>query len=322
MRGGIVLDPVLSCEMINPAIKKLDDLFENGFNVIYIYGPTGTGKSLAVELLIDEYDYAVYTFDDDIKDIKQVIALSRFKSLLDPRKTVVLVDGIDQYSKDNLELLAKGDWNFNKLILIGENYPKKANPLAPFSKSKKYSFKKIKFSKIDEREMRLIVSTLAGKYKKPMLKETVDKIVKASDGDVRKLLNITKNYFLAGGDVETFLPQCEETEFNRVRRIFSGNFEDALEEIENFGWYYSIMIIQSNLEGKKDSERLMEVLMTLSQNKSQDRERLLAVLACKIHEKYTKGKYTKWIFPKKAAKSEKSNIDALCSDMKKEMYFV
>ena len=83
MRNGIELNPVLSCEMINESVKKLDSLFENGFNVIYIYGPTGTGKSLAVELLTDEYDYAVHKFEDDIVDIKQVVALSRFKSLLD-----------------------------------------------------------------------------------------------------------------------------------------------------------------------------------------------------------------------------------------------
>jgi len=322
-RNQIELNPIISMDLLNPAVKKLADLFEKGFQVVYIYGTPGTGKSLAIELLIDEYDLAIIKIDKKIENIKQVVALSRAKSLLDPRKTVVIVDGIDEHSRQELELLAKGDWRFNQLILVGEKYPRASNPIIPFSKNKKYSFKKIKFDKLPERDMSLLISKVATTYKKPMLKADIDKIVNAVDGDIRKALSVTKNYFLGGGvDLEAFLPYNEVTQFNRVKRMFNGNYEDALEEVENFGYYYSVMIMAANIEGKKDSGKLLELLMDLSKSKVQDRERLLAILACKIHKKYSRGKYTKWIFPKRTKKVEKILVDAKCSQIKKRLYFI
>jgi len=323
MRNGVVIDPILSCEMVNPAVKKMSDLFDKGFEVLYIYGPPGTGKSLAIELLVDEHEYAVHKLDKKIETKQQVTGLSRGSSLLDSRKTLVLVDSIDTHSKQELALLAQGDWKYNKLILVGEKYPRASNPISPFAKNKNYGFKKIKFDKISELHLAMFVLDLATKHKMPMLKADRDKIVNASDGDIRKCLSVTKNYLLGGGvDLEGYLPQNEETQFNRVKRMLGGNYEDALEEIENFGWYYSIIIMAANLEDKSDKDELLEMLMDLSKSKLNDRERLLALVACKIHKKYTKGKYTKWIFPKRATKQEISTVIAKCSNMKKEMYFI
>ncbi len=82
------------------------------------------------------------------------------------------------------------------------------------------------------------------------------------------------------------------------------------------------MILQANLEGKKKSDDLIELLMNFSMSKMQDRERYLALLACEITKRYSKGKWSKWVFPKRAKKQEPSRINALCSEVKKWMYFI
>lgn len=321
IRRGIVLDPVVSCDLVNPAVKKLIDIFSEGFEVLYVYGPPGTGKSLALQLLLDEYNYEVFNLQKMPNTEIEVQALSRHNSLLENKPIAVLVDGIDQLTKKDISTLMKGDWNYNKLILVGSTW-KRGNPLARIKKNKKFDFKKVKFAEFEESIITNLLLRLALKYKSSLTLNERTRIAKESKGDLRKALDCTKYYLLGGRkDLDAFLPTGEEQYFNRIRKMFSGDYESALEEVESFGWYYSIMIMAENLKGKKDT-KFLEMLSKLSSDKLQDRERYLALFACEMSKKFSKGKYSKWVFPKRRKKEEDRDLDILCSPLKKELYFI
>ena len=321
IRRGMVLDPVVSCDLVNPAVKKLIDIFSEGFEVLYVYGPPGTGKSLALQLLLDEYDYEIFHLQKMPDTEIEVQALSRHNSLLESKPIAVLVDGIEQLSKKDISVLMKGDWNYNKLIMIGSTW-KRGNPLARIKKSKKFDFKKVKFAEFEESVITNLLLRVAFKYKASLTLNERKRIAKASKGDLRKALDCTKYYLLGGRkDLDAFLPTSEEEYFNRIRKMFSGDYESALEEIESFGWYFSVMIMAENLKGKKDA-KFLEMLSKLSDDRMQDRERYLALFACEMSRKYGKGKYPKWIFPKRRKKDDDRDPNMLCSALKKELYFL
>lgn len=316
------LEPVFSHDLINPSVKKLAKMFRDGFEVLYVYGPTGSGKSKAVELLLEENGILPYFLDKIPDTILGVQALSRYSDLLDKRPIAVVVDGIDRFSKKDMGRLLKGDWNYNKLIMIGYRWKRSGNPLQPLSKSK-FVFKKIKLDAFKTDDVVNLLLRVAMKYKIPLTLEERNKIAEASNGDLRKAINTAKNYLLGGRkDLDVFLPHSEKTYHNRVKRIFGGDFNTALEEIEAFGWYYSVMILIENLAGKKDADELVEILMSIAMLKMQDRERYLALIACDMSRKYSKGKYTKWVFPKRRKKEELSEVVAKCGNIKKELYFL
>ena len=321
IRRGMVLDPVVSCDLVNPAVKKLIDIFIEGFEILYVYGPPGTGKSLALQLLLDEYDYEVFNLQK-MPDTKiEVQALSRHNSLLKSKPIVVLVDGIDQLTKKDISTLMKGDWNYNKLILVGSTW-KRGNPLAKIKKKKKFDFKKVKFAEFEESVVINLLLRLALKYKASLTLDERKRIAKASKGDLRKALDCTKYYLLGGRkDLDAFLPTGEEEYFNRIRKMFSGDYESALEEIESFGWYFSVMIMAENLKDKKDA-KFLEMLSKLNDSRLKEKERYLALFACEISRKYGKGKYPKWVFPKRGKKKEDRDPNILCSPLKKELYFL
>jgi hypothetical protein len=323
LNGMIKLEPVISCDLVNPAVDKVSKAFRSGFQILYIYGGPGTGKSLAIELLVDEYNLVPYYLTKFPETKLEAEALSRCNSLDDKREIAVIVDGIERANLKEISNLINVDWSFNKLILIGSEWKKVGNPLAKLVANKKVNFKKIKFEGFPDDKMLEILLRLGLKYKTALTLDERMKIIKASNGDLRKAMSACKYYILSGKqDIEMFIPNSEESYHNRVKKIFSGNYDNALEEIESFGWYYSIMILLANLEGKKKSDDLMDLLMKLSMDKMQDRERYLALMACEIAKRYGKGPYPKWYFPKRVKKQEELDVDAFCSDVKKEMYFL
>ncbi len=232
--AAIKLEPVLSCELVQPAAEKLYDIFKKGFDILYVYGPTGTGKSLAVEMFIDENNLAVH-YLDKVPDTKlEVEALSRYNSLTDVRVVAVVVDDMDRLTKKQLSTLLSVPWRHNRLILIGSKWKRINNPLARIAKNKKIVFKKIKFDKFKDETISAVLLRLALKYKTSMSLEERIKIAKAANGDMRKAMNAAKNYILSGKyDLESFIPESEDAYFNRVRRMFGGNYEEALEEVES-----------------------------------------------------------------------------------------
>jgi len=321
IRRGIILNPVVSCDLVNPAVKKLIDIFSEGFEVLYVYGPPGTGKSLALQLLLDEYNYEVFHLQKMLDTEIEIQALSRHNSLLESKPIVVLVDGVELLTKKEISMLMKGDWNYNKLIMVGATW-KRGNPLARFMKKKKFDFKKVKFAEFEDSIVTGLLLRLALKYKSSLTLNERTRIAKESKGDLRKALDSTKYYLLGGRkELEAFLPSSEALFFNRVRRMFSGNYEEALEEIESFGWFYTIMIMAENLKDKKDV-KFLEMLAKLNNNKIAEKERYLALFACEISKKHGKGKYPKWVFPKRKKKNEVQDSDILCSALKREMYFL
>lgn len=321
IRRGIILDPVVSCDLVNPAVKKLIDIFSEGFEVLYVYGPPGTGKSLALQLLLDEYNYEVFHLENALDTEIEVQALSRHNSLLESKPIVVLVDGIDQLTKKDVSTLMKGDWNYNRLIMVGSTW-KRGNPLARFMKSKKFDFKKVKFAEFEDSVITTLLLRLALKYKSSLTLNERTRIAKESKGDLRKALDSTKYYLLGGRrELEAFLPSSEDQYFNRVRKMFGGDYHEALEEIESFGWYFSIMIMAENLKDKKDAA-FLEILSKLNNDKLVKKERYLAIFACEMSKKHGKGKYPKWVFPKRKKKNEERDPNILCSALKKEMYFI
>ena len=323
MNGQLKLEPVLSCELANPAVDKLYECFKSGFDILYVYGPPGSGKSLAIDMFVEEQDWFGYKIERFPENKFEANALALYNSLVDNKTVAVIVDGIDQLSSSQLSIMINADWGVNKLILIGAEFKRTGNPFAKVAKSKTVSFKKVKFEPFPNEVISELILRLAAKYRTAMTLDERNKIAEASGGDLRKALDAAKYYILSGkSDLEMFIPNSEEAFYNRVRKIFSGDYNMALEEIETFGWYYSIMILQVNLEGKKNAEDLIDMLMNISMNKMQDRERYLALLACEIQKRYGKGPYPKWVFPKRAKKEEESKIDALCSNSKKEMYFL
>jgi len=318
MNGQIVLEPEFSIDLLNPAVKKLRDIIENDdFDVVYVYGPPGTGKSLAVRILFEEADYELYYLDTISDNPNEIDAMSKTVSILTERnKRIVVVDDITRFSKKAIRMLYHGDWGVTKLVLIGSELKRTDSHITGLSK--RFRFKKIKFNKFSDDILMRVLTRFFLEERVPITLEDKERLVRVSDGDIRKLLMLARLYtYVRPMPIDDVLETMGYKYQRRLYKFFSNDFEASLEEIMAFGWFYSAFIIFENLLKMKRCDDILDVFLQVLEDSTLNKEEYLAIIAMEMGRRKRRG----WVFPANKKIKMKYDKNILASPLKQYLYY-
>lgn len=319
INGQLILEPEFSIDLLNPAVKKLRSIIDaDDFDVLYVYGPSGTGKSLAISLLFNEAGFDIYYLDKVPDNPNDVDGISKTSSILsDNSRRVVVVDDITRFTKKEVKMLYHGDWGKTKLVLVGSELRRTDGHITGFSK--RFRFKKVKFNKFSNELLERVLAKFLLKHKVPIQYNDKKRLAEFADGDIRKLLMMARLYtYVYPMSVDTVLETTGYKYNRRLDKFFSTNFDDVLEEIINYGWYYSAIIIFTNLLRMHKVYDIIEVLLRIIEDDTVNKEQYLAIIAMEMARRRRRGG---WTFPSNKKITMEYNRQILASPLKQYLYY-
>ena len=191
---------------------------------LMLYGPSGLGKNLIVELIAKEKGLKLVEINASDKrnaaSIKKLIPATKEGSLLGGR--LILIDEVDKLSISDrggsAEIIDIIKNSAYPVILIAQNpYDKKLRTLRTYCLL-------LKFRKIPKNIIERYLINIANNEAIKMKPEIFRQIAENSDGDLRSAINDLE--MRAMGQRER-----EKTIFETMQAIFKGNLKEALETI-------------------------------------------------------------------------------------------
>lgn len=191
---------------------------------LMLYGPSGLGKNLIVELVAKERGLSLLEINASDKrnadSVKRLIPATKDGSLL--RGRLILIDEADKLSVSDrggsaemIDIIKKSVY---PVILIAQNpYDKKLRTLRSYCDL-------LKFRKIPKNIIERHITDIARKEGIVIEPETLRQIAENSDGDIRSAINDLE--MRAMGQRER-----EKSIFETMQAIFKGNLKEALEAI-------------------------------------------------------------------------------------------
>ena len=196
---------------------------------LFVYGPTGSGKSLAIRLLAKELGYEILESSASDRSISSILKASEQRSLFFKRK-LILVDEIDllESSKGIMELIIKSN---SPVIFIAIN-PYKRNLVL----LRKYC-RLVKFDKLRYDTIARFLREICEKEKIDYDEKALFQIARMSNGDVRAALldlEVLKPNINLDSINKIGYRERKENIFNTLKLIFSSRkLNDARIAIKN-----------------------------------------------------------------------------------------
>ena len=315
---GIVLQslPKRSSQLVNKGASSLIKFFESDGDVLYLYGPAGSGKTMALDMLVREYGYEIVKAGGPFTS--QIVDILASTALFMMNRKLVLVDVVGMKASD-LKLLAEGVWGETKLVLVGEEFPKKS-PIRTHFMKQDYKFIPVKFFPFQKEDITGCLSLYAMEMGVSVSYEIINKIADSADGDMRAA-RISLRSLIHSQDeeaVDIFLPFSDVVYNNEVKKLFSGNRGKAKEAIETFTPFVSILIMRENiLKFLPERDDLIRYLYTYA-NLDIDTIDGLIDLACYLGKNI---KTFTYVYYRRPTSLEIPKVNADCSDGKKILYF-
>ena len=219
-----ILEEIISQNII---INKVLDWLKNWKpgKALLLYGPTGIGKNLIIEIISKKKNLNVVEINAsdkrDASSIKKLLPATKDGSLL--RGRIILIDEVD-----NLSASDRGGSSEIIEIIKNSKYPIMLIAQNPFDKKLKTLRNYCELLRVRKIPKNLIERKLIEISKKEKLKlsyDVIKKIANNSDGDIRSAIN----------DLEIKSIGYREKEkniFETLQAIFKGDFESALKAIE------------------------------------------------------------------------------------------
>lgn len=221
---------------------------------LLLHGPTGSGKSMSVEIIAKELDYELVEShaSDNRSSLKTVLKAAAQKSLLLRRK-LILIDEIETLDsvKGAIELIKTSEF---PVIFVGTNpYEKKLVSL-------RQRCKLVKFRKIRSDVMARFLGYVNAKEKLNVPEADVYSISKACNGDVRAAL-IDLFYSNKPG-----VRDCDDDIFDILKTIFkSHNIKDIRNALTNANAEDVVQWLENNIaEEYKDRDEIASAYESLS----------------------------------------------------------
>ena len=308
--------PRRSSQLINRGASALVKFFEDDDDVVYLYGPAGSGKTYALDMLAQEYGYDIVRMKGPLT--REVVNLYASANVFMVNRKLVLVD-ITDLSASDIKTLSEGGWGTTKLVIVGEEYPKKS-PLRTHLGKQDYRYTAVKFHQFTKNDITGCLSLYALEMGVSISYEVINRIGDAADGDMRAARMCLKALIASEDEdaLETFLPFSDMVYNNEIKKLFSGNRTKAREAVETFSPFVSILILRENiLKFRPDDEVAMRLLYKYA-NLDADVTEQIIDLACYL------GKHIKtyvYAYYRKAKPINPPSVDVDCSDAKKILYF-
>lgn len=172
----------------------LRQMIESGnLSSFILWGPPGVGKTTLARIIANTLETPFYTISAisaGVKDVREIIEKSKSNSLFNKKKSVLFIDEIHRFSKNQQDALLGAVEN-GSIILIGATTE---NPsfevITPLlSRCQVYVFKSLDISYLDILLKRAIKEDKFLSQRTFIIKEK-ESLFRFSGGDARKLLNI------------------------------------------------------------------------------------------------------------------------------------
>jgi len=267
-------------------------------------------------MLVREYGYEIVKAQGPFT--KQVIDMLSSTPLFMMNRKLVLIDITDTNAND-IKLLGNGIWGETKLVMIGEEFPKKSPIRTHFTK-KDYKFLSVKFFPFSKEDITGCLSLYSLEMGVSVSYNIINKIAENADGDMRAARIALRSLIFSGDEaaVDIFLPYNDMVYNNEVKKLFSGNKEKAREAIETFTPFVSMLIMRENiLKFLPERDDLIKYLYQYA-NLDRDTTDELIDLA------YYLGKNIKtftYAYYRKPTPLPVPQVNVDCSDGKKILYF-
>jgi replication factor C large subunit len=196
---------------------------------LLVYGPTGSGKSLAVRLIAEELGYEILESNASDRSIPSILKASEQRSLFS-RKKLILIDEVDllESGKGVSELIEKSDF---PVIFIAVD-PYKRNLAFLRKHCRLLKFEKLRYD-IIARFLREICEKEKISYEEKALFQ----IARMSNGDIRAALldlEVLKPNISLESAYKLGYREKEENVFSTLKTIFSSKkLADARIAIKN-----------------------------------------------------------------------------------------
>lgn len=160
---------------------------------IILWGPPGCGKTSFARLLSNELDrpfYALSAVEAGVKEVKEILAKSKNKSLFDkPSVPIVFIDEIHRFNKSQQDALL-GAVEKGEITLVGATTENPSFEVigALLSRCQVYRLEKLDRKSASELLDKAVCQDQVLKTKKIIFKDK-EVLIDWADGDARKLLN-------------------------------------------------------------------------------------------------------------------------------------
>lgn len=309
--------PRRSSELNNKGAPALIKFFEMDADVLYLYGPAGSGKSFSLGMLMREYGYEELKTSPPF-DKNKVDALCAKSFFLLNRKMVVIENG-NLLKAVDIKELSKGVWKETKLVIIGETFPRKS-PMRTHLAKQSFKFVPVKFSPFTQNDIVGCLSLYGLELGVSLSYELLAKIAEYATGDMRAARSSLRSIIASESEesVDVFLPFSDKMFQGEVAKLFSDDKPSIREAIETLSPYVSMMIIRENIIKFCPEEKIFLTLLHTYANLDIDFSEELINLAHAVGKKVKKYSVA---YYRKPRVIDPPDIDVDCSDGKKILYF-
>lgn len=208
-------------------------LVQKGENKFVFEGPAGSGKSFLARAFAGSNDMHIQTINlyllQAVDDTKQsdlifntIMNEARSKSLFDSGEKVLFIEDLDKLLSVDPKILDKLR-QINSSIMIfesrnGESFRAKARPHLR-------GYKVMRFYKPNDRIVKAFVHKILALNRAHIAEELIEKIARNARGDLSSVITDIDTALTVGRDVSIVPRDSEDTLFERLDAIFSGNVE-------------------------------------------------------------------------------------------------
>ena len=190
--------------------KKLDDfvgqdhlvgkdavlrkMIESGnISSFILWGPPGVGKTTLAKIIANTLDSPFHTLsaiNAGVKDVREIIEKSRNNNLFNPKRSILFIDEIHRFSKNQQDALLGAVENGSVTLIGATTENPSFEVITPLlSRCQVYILKSLDMSSLETLLMRAIEKDSYLSRREIVVKER-EALFRFSGGDARKLLNI------------------------------------------------------------------------------------------------------------------------------------
>jgi len=162
-------------------IKNYMENYSDGYKPLLLSGPSGVGKTLAVNLIAKEYDYDVQELNSsDSRNAKSILSIDTTNQVISfggKHKKLILMEEIETMGAKELTKIVN-DFKVPVILICNSHRDRHVTGIV-----KKCQL--VKFTQVSQRSMNIFLQKIIHKEGKHISESTIEEITLQSNGDMR-----------------------------------------------------------------------------------------------------------------------------------------